>query len=38
MHFQIKMPENRSKNIFRGKQGRNQVPLMFLDVKVLTGR
>ena len=32
------MPENGRKNILRGKQRRNQVPLMILDVKVLTAR
>ena len=36
MHFQVKMVENRFKNIFPDKQTTNNVPLMFLDVKVLT--
>ena len=30
------MQENGRKNIFRYKQTTNKVPLMFLDVKVLT--
>ena len=36
MHFQVKMPENGTKNIFREKQTINKVPLMFLDVKGFT--
>ena len=36
MHFEVKMPENDRKNIFRDKQTTNKVPLMFLDVRVLT--
>ena len=35
MHFQVKMPENGRKNIFREKETTNKVPLMFLDVKCL---
>ena len=35
MHFEVKMPQNGRKNIFRDKQTKNKVPLMFLDVKVL---
>ena len=38
MHFKVKMPENDRKNIFRDKQTTNKVPLMFLDVRVLTER
>ena len=36
MHFQVKTSENGRKNIFRDKQTKNKVPLMFLHVKVLT--
>ena len=32
------MPENGRKNVFREKQTTKKVPLMFLDVKVLTER
>ena len=35
MLFQVKTPENGTKNIFRDKQTTNKVLLMFLDVKVL---
>ena len=38
MHFQVKMPENGRKNIFRDKERRNKVALMFLGAKVLTER
>ena len=38
MYFQVKMPGKGRKNIFRDKQTTNKVPLMFLDVKVLTER
>ena len=38
MHLQVKMIENGKKNISREKQTINKVPLMFLDVKVLTER
>ena len=34
MHFQVKLQENGSKNIFRGKQTNKKVPLMFFNVKV----
>ena len=34
--FSSQMPENGRKKIFREKKTRNKVPLMFLDVKVLT--
>ena len=37
-HFQDKIPENGRKNIFRDRKTTNNVPLMFLDVKVLTER
>ena len=36
MHFQVKMPENGRKKIFRDEQTTNKVQLIFLDVKVLT--
>ena len=36
MYLQVKMPENGTKNIFREQQTRNKVPLVVLDVKVLT--
>ena len=38
MDFQVKMPKNGRKNIFRDKQTTNKVPLIFFDVKVLTER
>ena len=38
MLFQFKMPENGRKNRFRDKQRPNNLPLMFLDVKILTER
>ena len=38
MDFHVIMQENGRKNIFRDKQTRNKVPLMFLDLKVLTER
>ena len=39
MHFEIKMLKNgKKKNIFREKQTRNKVPLMFLSFKVLKER
>ena len=31
MHFQVKMPENGRKNIFRDNQKGRKIPLMFLD-------
>ena len=37
-HFQVKMPENGTKNILRDKQARNTERLIFLDLKVLTNR
>ena len=36
MHFQVKMPDNCRENIFRDKQTTNKLPLMFLDIKVLS--
>ena len=36
MHFQVRMPGNGRKKIFRDKQATKKVPLMFLDVKILT--
>ena len=36
MPLQLKMQENGRLNIFRDKQTTNNVPLMFLDVKVRT--
>ena len=36
MDFQVKVPENGRKNIFRNKETIKKVPVMFLDVKVLT--
>ena len=36
MHFQIRMRQNLKKNIFRDKQSTNKVPMIFLNVKVLT--
>ena len=38
MYFEVTMPENGGKNIFRGNQAINQVPLTFLAVKVPTER
>ena len=38
MHFQVKMLENVRKNIFKDKQTKKKIPLMFLDVKVITER
>ena len=38
MHFRVEMPESERRNIFRDKQTRMNVPLMFSDVKVLTER
>ena len=32
------MPENGRKNVVRDKETINKVPLMFLDVKMLTKR
>ena len=38
MHFQVEMKENSRKNIFTENKTTNKVPLLFLDVKVLTER
>ena len=39
MHFEVKMQKkNGRNNIFRDKETSNKVPVMFLDVKVLTER
>ena len=38
LDFQVKMQENGRKNIFRDKQRRNKVLMMFLDIKVLRER
>ena len=38
IHFQVNMADNGRNNIFKDKQTTNQVPLMFLDVKVLSQR
>ena len=38
MNFPVKMPENCKKNVFRDKKTKNKLPLMLLDVKVLTER
>ena len=35
MHFQLKVPENGLKHVFRHMQTTNKVPLMFLGVNVL---
>ena len=36
MNFEVKMSENVRNNIFRDKQKTHKVPLMSLDVKLLT--
>ena len=36
MHFQVKIPAYGRKKIFRKNRTIKRVPLMFLDVKVLT--
>ena len=38
MHFQVKMPQNGGENIFIDMQTTNKVPLIFLEIKVLTER
>ena len=38
MNFEVKMPQNGRKNIFRDKQTTKKVPLTFLDVQVVTER
>ena len=36
--FQVRMLENDRKNIIRDKQNTTKIPLMFLDVQVVTER
>ena len=36
MYLHVEMSENGRKNVFRDEQTTNKVPLVFLDVKVLT--
>ena len=36
--FEVKMAENGRKNIFREMETTNKVPLMCLDLKILTER
>ena len=36
MYFQLKVPENDRKYIFKEEQTRKRIPLIFLDVNVLT--
>ena len=36
LYSQVKKQENGTEDIFRDKQTPNKVPLMFLDIKVLT--
>ena len=38
MYLQVKKPQNGRKKIFRDKQTTNKVPLMVLDIKLLTER
>ena len=35
MYFQVKPPENDSKNTFKEKETTHKIPLMFLDVNVI---
>ena len=35
LHLLIKMPEKGRNKVFRDKQAPNNVPLLFLDVKIL---
>ena len=35
MHFEVQMPENGRKMVFRSKQTRTKLPVMFLNGKVL---
>ena len=37
MYLEAKITENGRKNVFGNEETRKQVPLMFLDVKKLTG-
>ena len=36
MYFEVEIPENGTKNMFRDKETTKKVPLMFLDVKLVT--
>ena len=36
MYLQVKVLENGTKNVFSDEETTNKVPLLFLDVKVLT--
>ena len=38
VHFEVKMPPKRRKNIFTDYELTKKEPLMFLDLKVLTER
>ena len=38
IYLQVKMPQNGRKNVFRDKQIKNKVPLLFLHAKLLTER
>ena len=38
IYFKVAIPENGTKNIFKDKQTAKKVPLMYLDVKVVTER
>ena len=38
MHFQVKMPETGTNNIFRGKKTTNKISPMFLDIEMLAER
>ena len=38
MYLESRMPQNGKKNVLRDKQTTKKVPLMFLDLKVLTER
>ena len=38
MHFEVKMPDNGRNNIFIEKQTTEKVPVILLDMKLLTER
>ena len=38
MNFQSKIPENGTKNLFKGKQRTENVPLIFVDANMLSDR
>ena len=38
MHLRLKMPQNCSNKVFRGKQTTSKVPLMLLDLEMLRKR